>query len=162
MRAEDLGEVREILEDGILSPKTGGPLAGDIDEHLASVSESLRGETTRRYLVAALPDGRVVGVAGLASEHIAGELFTRDERPVEVVAYVRRSHRGLGAGHSLRLEIEATAAQMGFTTLLVVTGSRNRDRGYASWPRRYGSPLQWDEDYFGPGHERVVWRWPLT
>ena len=76
------------------------------------------------------------------------------------MAYVRRSHRGLGAGHSLMLEVEATAAQVSFTTLLVVTGSRNRDRGYAFWRRRHDNPFRWDEDYFGPGHERV-WRWPL-
>lgn len=78
------------------------------------------------------------------------------------MAYVRRSHRGLGVGQSLLQGIEATAARMGFTILLVVSGSRNREGGYPFWRRRYGEPFRWDDDYFGAGQERVVWRWALT
>lgn len=161
--ATDLAAVSEVLEDGLLDPTTGAPLVREIDEHLRFVSETLRSETTRRYFVAALPDGRVVGIAGLDGAHITAELFTPEERPVEVVlAYVRRSHRGVGIGRSLIQHVETIATEMGFTTVLVVSGSRNRESGYPFWRRRYGEPFRWDDDYFGAGHERVVWRWSLA
>jgi len=62
-------------------------------------------------------------------------------------------------GSKDRVEHEAVA--MGFTTLLVVSGTRYRDIGYPFWTRRYGPPVRVDVDPWGPGFERAVWRQDL-
>ena len=72
--------------------------------------------------------------------------------------YVRPERRGAGAGSAMLRELELFARMNGFASLLVVSGSRNRDTGYPFWRRQYGEPVRWDADYFGPGQERVVWR----
>ena len=56
------------------------------------------------------------------------------------------------------IDVHQYAREMGFRTLLVVSGARNRERGYPFWRRRYGEPVRWDADYFAAGAERVVWR----
>jgi L-amino acid N-acyltransferase YncA len=158
VRADDLDDVREILSNWLLDADTGLALADEIDERVELVREALTRETPRRYLVAE-SEGAVVGIIGLQSNNIDPELFSPSERPVELItAYVRRNQCRVGIGRALADEAEALATAIGFTTLLVVSGSRNRESGYPFWRRRYGNHVRYDAEYFGAGQERVVWR----
>lgn len=103
-------------------------------------------------------DNQVIGVAGLATTGIDPELGKGPGRKAELVsAYVTNSARGSGAGRALAERVERAAADLGYDELIIVSGSRNREAGYPFWNKRYGKPLRVDEDYFGPGAERVVW-----
>lgn len=100
-----------------------------------------------------------MGVAGLQANGIASDLRAQAERPVEVVlTYVRPRHRRRGYGLALLKVLEATAVELRYRTLLVVSGSHDRLHGYPYWRSRYGSPTRIDENYFGIGEERTVWR----
>jgi GNAT superfamily N-acetyltransferase len=158
----DLDRIKSILEEWVVD-ETGSPLPTEIQSDVDLISESLHGRGDCEFFVAEDDASDVVGVAGLAWFDLAAELSAETERPVEVVTvYVRRDHRGLGLGRALLDEVEARASALGFATLLAVSGSRNRESGYPFWRRRYGEPWRWDEDYFAPGAERVVWRHRLT
>ncbi len=88
-------------------------------------------------------------------------MIASEERPIEaVMVHVRPLHRRRGVGQTLLAAIERTARELGYTTLLVVSGSRNRD-AYPFWLGRYGEPTRCDKNYFGVGEERAVWRYPL-
>jgi GNAT superfamily N-acetyltransferase len=110
-------------------------------------------ETSLAFVVAE-DDGAVVGVAGLVE--------TEEDGTVEVVCvYVRKDTVGEGVGRALIERIEADATALGFTTLLIVSGSRYREIGYPFWIRRYGEPAI-DADFWGPGFDRAVWRHQLA
>ena len=101
-------------------------------------------------------------MGGLQADDIAPDLMTAEERPIEaVMVHVSPRHRRRGVGPALLAAIERAARDAGYTTLLVVSGSRNRD-GYPFWLERYGEPSRCDKNYFGLGEERTVWRWPLV
>lgn len=158
----DLPAIRSILEEWMIDPLSGERLPAEVESRVALVAETFNGRTDCEFFVAEVEREGVIGVAGLASFNIASELFSASERPVEVItSYVRHSHRGTGIGRALLDEAETRAQAQAFTTLLVVSGARNRESGYPFWRRRYGEPVRWDEDYFAPGAERVVWRHAL-
>ena len=90
---------------------------------------------------------------GLQADDIALDLVSADDRPIEaVMIHVRPLHRPRGVGQALLAVIERTAREVGYTTLLVVSGSRNRD-GYPFWLGRYGEPGLCDKNYFGLGED---------
>ena len=157
----DLDAIAEMLRERA-DASSGGPVANEVDNTISLIRYSLRSETVRRYFVAVVPDGRIVGMAGLQADGIAPELITEGERPIEaVMVHVRPLHRRRGVGQALLAEIEKSARELGYTTLLVVSGSRNRD-GYPFWVERYGQTSRCDTNYFGSGEERRMWRWPLV
>ncbi len=159
----DLEPVEDILSDWLGSYSTPEQAKDEVARRIDLIRNSLTGETPCRFVVAEDDDGGIAGIMGLQSSDIAPELFGPDERPVELItAYLRRDRRGAGIGRALAEHVEAMAVEMGFTTLLVVSGSRNRESGYPFWRRRYGDPVRRDEDYWAPGAERVVWRLDLT
>jgi GNAT superfamily N-acetyltransferase len=161
LEAEDVPAIRQVLEEWLIDASTGHVLVDEVDHRVHQLQGSGAIEAHRHYLVA--DAGEVIGVIGLQGDGIALELYKLGERPVEIVtAYVRRSRRGQGVGRALADAAEAMAREAGFSTLLVVSGSRNRASGYPFWRARYGQPVRVDPHYFGPGAERVVWRFPLS
>ena len=156
--AQDVPAVTQILEEWLIDPETGTLLASEVARRIRQLDEALTTLTEPWYFVAEGPDALIQGVIGLQADQIAAELYSPSESPVEVVtACVRRTSRGIGVGRALIETVERIACQRGFSTLLIVSGSRNRD-SYPLWRARYGAPLRVDENYFGPGAERVVWR----
>jgi GNAT superfamily N-acetyltransferase len=149
----DLPAVRKILAHWI---------DHDLEERLDEIGLTIgSGDASHGYVVA-VEGGEVVGVAGFNSKRIDPALATADDNPVELVgAYVSPCRRGTGAGRALATAVEERVAALGYQTLVVVSGSRNREFGYPFWHRRYGEPARWDDDHFGVGAERVVWRRPL-
>ncbi len=163
VREDDLDSIKLILEEWMRDEQSGERLADDISHTLADMAASIAGDTRREYVVAQLPDGSVIGVMGMADEGIDPTLFAPSDKPVELLsAYVERSHRGTGVGRALADELEAMATDLGYTRLIVVSGSRNRETGYAFWNKRYGKPARYDEDFYGEGQERVVWTKELS
>ena len=157
----DLDAIAEMLRERE-DKATGSPVSDEIDRRISLIEDTLRRETMRRFFVAVLPDGRIIGMGGLQADAIAADLITSDEGPIEaVMVHVRPLHRRRGVGQALLAAIERTARQLGYTTLLVVSGSRNRD-AYPFSLRRYGEPSHCDKNYLGLGEERTVWRWPLV
>ena len=157
----DLDAIAEMLRERE-DEATGSRLSDEIDRRISLIEDTLRRATMGRFFVAVLADGRIVGMGGLQADAIAPDLITSDERPIEaVMVHVRPLHRRRGVGQALLAAIERTARELGYTTLLVVSGSRNRD-AYPFWVGRYGEPSRCDKNYFGPGEERTVWRWPLV
>ena len=147
-RATDVPSIRGILREWVT----------DVDVRISLIEDALAGSRPDCEFVVAEAGG-IIGVAGLQSSNIDAALASPDERAVEVItAYVRHAHRGTGVGRALLDALENRSRELGFTVLLVVSGSRNRESGYPFWRRRYGEPMRWDDDYFGPGEERVVWR----
>ena len=152
-RAADLEAVRVILNAW---------LVGEVDSRLRSINSTLEGHASRWYLVAVDEDDQVVGLAGLQSDGIDPELVDADKASIELVSmYVHPDHKGEGVGRALLTSLERAARDLGFETMVVVSGSRNRETGYSFWRRQYGDPTLWDDDYFGPGQERVVWKTTL-
>lgn len=147
VREQDLAAIQRIVDEW----------HGDGEGTVASVRDSLGGASTWSYFVAE-QDHRVIGVAGLATSGIDPELGRGSGQKAELIsAYVESTARGRGVGRALAERVEQTAADLGYDELLIVSGSRNSEAGYPFWRKRYGEPLRIDEDYFGPGAERVVW-----
>ena len=158
----DLAAIRSIVEEWLLDPAEHEPLVAEIDRHVQDIATALREERPCCEFLVAERNG-VIGVCGLRWAGIAPELVQAGDAAAEVVsAYVRHVALGQGVGRALLDEVERRARQHGFRTLLVVSGSRSRVHGYPFWQKRYGDPVRWDEDYFGPGAERAVWRHELN
>lgn len=158
----DLEAIRSILEERLLDAAEREPLVAEIDRHLNEIATAVHSEGRCSEFVVAERDG-VTGVCGLRWTGIAPELVRAGDATAEVIStYVRHVALGAGVGRALLDEVERRARERGFGTLLIVSGSRNRSHGYPFWQKRYGVPFRWDEDYFGPGAERVVWRHDLS
>jgi L-amino acid N-acyltransferase YncA len=159
LEARDIPAVEAILTDWLSSYSTAERAKDEIEHRVEFIGASITGDTGCRFLVAEDDAGEVVGIMGLQGTGIAPELLTTGERVAELTtAYLRRDRRGAGAGRALADEIEARATELGFTTLVIVSGSRNEETGYPFWQRRYGDPIRRDDDYWAPGAERVVWK----
>lgn len=155
-RPNDVEAIRAILEHWL-------PTREDCDHTVAEIQASLAAASYPRYLVAETSAGRVVGVIGMTDQGIDDQLYREPDRPIEMIhAYVEPAHKGTGVGTALANEIETQAKNHGFTRLIVVSGSRNRESGYPFWHRRYGQPARVDPDFFGAGQERVVWSKPIS
>ena len=136
--------MRELGQDDVVGVRA--VLADWLDDDV--VEEKVPTLLATPHFVAEL-GGVVVGVSGLAFADGTAEILT---------TYVARAVRGSGVGTALVDHVESVAIGSGCTSLVVVSGARNREFGYAFWRRRYGEHAQWDDDYFGAGAERVIWR----
>jgi GNAT superfamily N-acetyltransferase len=156
VRIGDLLAIRSILGEW-LRDSDGRPLRGDVGHTLDAISDSIGAKDDRRYLVAELYEV-VIGVMGLTGKGIDSALIHSSDKPVEFVhAYVASNQRGTGAGAALADALEELARHDGYTRLIIVSGSRNRETGYPFWNKRYGEPIKIFEDFYGPGVEKVVW-----
>ncbi|HVQ43933.1 MAG TPA: GNAT family N-acetyltransferase [Candidatus Saccharimonadia bacterium] len=155
VRNGDAAAIRPILDEWVL--------ADDISAILEAVRRSAAGDSERQYLVAESGDGAVVGLMGLTGVGIDAALHWPSERPAELVnAYVAGTWRGRGVGRALAERLEQRAKDLGFTKLIVVSGSRNRESGYGFWNERFGEPIFLDRDFYGPGQEKIAWAKSLS
>jgi len=138
-----------------------GSIVEDWHDHsvptLEPIKKSIEGDNDWKFFVAEADDGNILGVMGVALSDIDPELVPNTKGAELVSAYVSHRARGHGVGRALADKVESAAIDLGANTLLIVSGSRNRESGYPFWNRRYGQPLRVDADYFAPGAERVVW-----
>lgn len=158
--SQDLGAVQRILEEG-LRDEAGRLLVDDVRQVMAAVADCANGVTAARYevfCVAQATAGEVVGVAGLQSTDIHSSLYDATDNPVELVrVYIAATRRRGGVGTALVDRLEAVARDLGYTKLVIESGARNRKTGYPFWRDRYGEPVMWLDDFYGPGAERVAW-----
>src|SRR5580704_12977028 len=130
----DVPAVTQILEEWLIDPETGIVLAAEVAHRVRQIQGAMTTPKEARYLVAEDPEGSILGVIGLQADDIAPELYSPSESPVEIVtAFVRRTSRGSGVGRALTETVERIARQRGFSTLFIVSGSRNRESGYPFW-----------------------------
>ncbi|HUQ39531.1 MAG TPA: GNAT family N-acetyltransferase [Acidimicrobiales bacterium] len=156
MRSDDVDAVVAILRSWVQAPW--------MEEAFPALRASAEAVTDQRFVVAeSVPDGAVVGVMGLMWGDIDPELLDGTEATAELVrAYVADPTRGTGVGTALADHLEGVAREMGFTRLVIESGSIHRETGYPFWRRRYGEPFLVSPDHWGPGVERVAWRTSLT
>ena len=76
----DLGANAEMLRERAYRA-TDSPVSDEIDRRSSLIGDTLRRETMRRFLVAVLPAGRIVGMGGLQADAIAPDLIIWTQRP---------------------------------------------------------------------------------
>jgi ribosomal protein S18 acetylase RimI-like enzyme len=130
----------------------------EIDQAVTAIGDSANGSSPVRYFAAVSQDGRVCGVMGLTAKNIDPELFKPTDKPVEFVhAHVDPTDQGSGVGTAMADHLKKIVQHDGYTKVIIVSGSRNREFGYPFWQGRYGNPARFDKDFWGPDNERVVW-----
>ncbi len=157
LEADDISDVKTILETW-MRDEVGGPVrTHNVEQAIVRMMASAE-SSDKSYVVVEDDQGSVVGVGGFTTVGIDDTLAARFKRPAELVnVYVAADERGRGYGTILVDELERRIRQLGCSHLIVVSGSRNREHGYPFWDRRYGNRYQTDDNFFGPGAERVVW-----
>jgi GNAT superfamily N-acetyltransferase len=140
-----------------------GACLGDVEaaERIAFIKSYVVGQKQGAEFFGVVMEGEVIAVGGLQGTDIDPEL-SGDATAVEVIGvYVAPQHRRIGAASALLAHLEGRARARGFNRLIAVSGARNREPGYKFWRSRLGEPVRWDNDYFAPGAERVVWQHEL-
>lgn len=155
----DLDSIRPILEEWVRDRSTGELLAGEVEEILTAIQQSLKGENDRQYIIAQTNEGNIVGVMGLKLPNEIMKAHATTERSIEIVnTFVNSSQRSRGVGRALYADVEALARQQGFSEVLVNSGPRYKDSAWGFYTRLFGQPVAIIEDLYGPGGNAPVWR----
>lgn len=163
VQIDDLVAIKPILENWLRDRNTGNPLPNEVSDVMASIEASTQGVNGRSYVVAVDNSGNVVGVMGMATPSEEMRPYVTTNNPIEFInAYVDPAQRGTGAGKALAAQLEQKALQAGRTEIIVNSGPRYRDTGWAFWTRLYGEPVATAEGLYGPGGDAAVWRKPLV
>jgi len=155
----DLASLKPILEQWIKRFGSDEPLTEEISNVLAAVKASLEGENGRKYVVAEDDQGNVIGIMGMTTPSNDMQPYITSDNAVEFInAYVDKEARGTGAGKLLAKQLEEMAIQDGHTEIIVNSGPRYKDTGWAFWTKMYGEPVAMQKDLYGPGADAPVWR----
>jgi GNAT superfamily N-acetyltransferase len=158
---EDIYTLREVLALSVVDKETNQPIQDEIDEILTHVADSMDGDSIeeRRYLVAELADGSVLGMMGVTRPDV--EMLGYANRPGECIelinAFVHPEARGTGAGKKLVEGLKAQAKAQGATEVVVNSGPRYKETGWGFWQKLFGEPMVL-KDRYGAGLDAMVWR----
>ena len=147
----DAPQIRRLLIEWF-EELTPGRVETEVDERIEALGRARRATVV-------VHDDTVLGIGAISDRELDADLGVDSERPVEVFCvYVRRDGMRQGVGGLLLDDLEANAAGLGCTDVIAISGARHRTIGYPFWNARYGEPIRVDENYWGDGAERVVWR----
>ena len=116
-------------------------------------------ENDRKYLVAD-DNGKIIGVIGYKTPDTKMLEFSQTQNPTELVnAYVDPEQRkGRGVGRSLVSSLEQSAANDGFTEIILNSGQRYKETGWGFYDRLPGfSRIGIAKNYYGEGGDAPVW-----
>ncbi len=154
----DLASLQPILGQWIRDGKTGELLTEEVSSVLAAVEASAQGQNNRTYVVAEDAQGTVIGMMGMTQPGEDMRPFVTTPNPVELInAYVDKQQRGTGAGKLLAKQLEQMATRAGHTEVIVNSGPRYKETGWAFWTKMYGEPVAVQKDLYGPGADAPVW-----
>lgn len=159
LREADMESLRPILAQWIRDRDSGEVLEDEITSVLEAMRASTTGHNGRLYLVAEGAEGQMAGVMGMAEPGSDMRAFATTERPIEFInAYIDQEQRGKGVGRQLAEGLEARAVAAGHTEIIVNSGPRYQESGWAFWTKLYGEPADLQKDYYGVGGDAPVWR----
>ena len=168
---EDLDGLETILEKSLVDAESGQPITDEIESVLERILLSIESsESPIRYRVAESSDGQILGVMGITrpDEDMAQYAHT-PETCVELVnAFVDPSIRKTGAGRHLVEDLLAEAKEKGATEVVVNSGPRYKQTGWAFWANVMSGKKNVDvegygetdllKDKYGEGLDAMVWQ----
>jgi len=170
-KLEDIDSLRSILERSLIDSETGSPITEEIQSTLDRVTGFISDEETPfRYLIAQSADGTIIGMMGLTRPDEEMSAYANDPAAaVELVnAFVDPEIRKSGAGKKLVEDLLTQARANGAKEVVVNSGPRYRETGWAFWARvmsdvkdeerkGYGETALL-KDRYGEGLDAMVWR----
>lgn len=158
-RAGDALALKPILESWIRDRNSGDLLSDEVASVMKAIEDSVQGQNSKKYVVAEDGKGILVGVMGMNAPGEDMQPYTATNSPVEFInAFVSATQRGTGTGKLLAKELEGIAVSAGHTEIIVNSGPRYKDTGWAFWNSLYGEPVAIQRDLYGPGGDAPVWR----
>jgi predicted N-acetyltransferase YhbS len=162
LKPQDLAPIEAVLKQWVRDGVTGEVIEPEIKEVMQRLSGSLRHEPEFKdylYLVARDEGGKAIGVMGIRPLTDKRLLpLAETQHPAEFInAYIDTAWRGQGVGGKLLRTRLAKAKELGYTEVLIVSGSRYSKSGWPFHTAKYGEPIATFKDYFGPGSTAKVW-----
>ena len=159
-KEEDIPALREIVGHWL---RDFGRIAyNEVDEDMEILRESLRDQSDKSIFVAETPEGKVVGIMGLASKPKQQLLpFTKTDDPCElIIAFVHPEYRGgKGVGTALLNAVQNLAITLGKKEILLESGPRHIETGYPFYDKQPGFKRAGViKDFYGPGEDTMVWQ----
>ncbi len=157
----DIPRLREIMSLSVIDSQTGLPIPKEIEQITELINASIAGTSERVYEVAVTADGKILGMMGLdrPSDEMIDHCTKAPEQCGELVnAFVDPTERGNGAGRALVRSLESIARSKGISQIILNSGPRYRDTGWAFWEKMYGAPVDVRENHYGEGLDAPVWR----
>jgi L-amino acid N-acyltransferase YncA len=156
---EDLDSIKLILEFWIKNPGTQETIHSEVDGVIESIKDSLSGNGDKKFYVAVDTKGNVLGMMGYSEPSKDMAEYSQTDKPVEFInAYVDAESRGQGVGKLLAKHLENEAKLLGYKEIIVNSGPRYQETGWAFWTRIYESPIAVLKDYYGSGRDAPVWQ----
>jgi len=160
---DDIEQLRPILESTIKDPDTNETITEEVESIITDIIDSLSKNNDKEYLVATSAEKVVIGMMGLRPACEAMRGFAQSENPCEIInAFVDQSTQKSGVGSELVKATERKAFNDGYTEVIVNSGPRYRDTGWAFWQKMYGEPSSVAAGYYGEGRDAMVWRKSLA
>jgi RimJ/RimL family protein N-acetyltransferase/GNAT superfamily N-acetyltransferase len=157
-RIGDAQALQPTLEKWIRDRNTDDVLEHEVASVMKAINESTEAQNNKKYVVAEDYEGNVVGVMGMANPGKDMQPYTKTDKTVEFInAYIDPAYRGLGTGKLLAKILEEKALQAGYTKIIVNSGPRYKDTGWAFWTSLYGEPVAVQKDLYGPGGHAPIW-----
>jgi GNAT superfamily N-acetyltransferase len=157
--SEDIEPLRPILECWVKDSESQETIIDEVDSIIESIKENINGYGNKSFFAAFDSEGKVLGMMGYSepSKDMAG--YSQTDKPVEFInAYVDAESRGQGVGKLLAKHLESEAKLLGYKEIIVNSGPRYQETGWAFWTRIYGSPIAVLKDYYGSGLDAPVWQ----
>jgi ribosomal protein S18 acetylase RimI-like enzyme len=162
--AEDVDALRPILEQSVIDSETGEVLTYEIRDILISVEHNAVNKAGKIYRVAKDAGGKVLGMMGL--QRVSDPMLPFAKNAFDtgelINAFVSPDARELGIGRMLVSNLEDTARDLGYEELVVNSGPRYRETGWAFWTNLFGEPVAVMENKYGPGRDAPVWKKPIA
>ncbi len=156
---EDIEPLRPILEYWVKDSESQETIIDEVDSIIESIEENINGQGNKSFFVAFDSEGKALGMMGYSEPSKDMAEYSRTDKPVEFInAYVGAESRGQGVGKLLAKHLESEAKLLGYKEIIVNSGPRYQETGWAFWTRIYGSPIAVLKDYYGPGLDAPVWQ----
>lgn len=159
----DAEKLKPVLDSWIKNAETGDVIDDEVTEVMNAIEASVNGANARHYVVATDDSGKAIGVMGLKIPEAKMKAQASTLNPVEIInAFVDPTLRGTGIGKKLVQQLEELALQLGHTEIILNSGPRYKNSGWAFWTSVFGKSASRLEDEYGTGLHAPVWKKVLS